>query len=102
VNHVSCWITTQSQHIIPGGASLLANAAGQPHTAIAGWFAGTAAPAGSGDRNRHAENPGLKASFISLPDNAYNHLDRGGRGWYPLMYQTATINPYDGENASGP
>lgn len=41
--------------------------------------------------------PGLEASFVSLPSNAYTHLNVGGRGWYPLMFQTATINPYNGE-----
>ena len=41
--------------------------------------------------------PGLDASFVSLPSNAYSHLNVGGRGWYPLMFQTATINPYNGE-----
>lgn len=41
--------------------------------------------------------PGLEASFVSLPANAYSHLNVGGRGWYPLMFQTATINPYNGE-----
>jgi uncharacterized iron-regulated membrane protein len=43
---------------------------------------------------------GLEASFVSLPGNAYSHLDVGGRGWYPLMFQTATINPYNGEIAA--
>ena len=41
--------------------------------------------------------PGLDASFVSMPGNAYDHLAVGGRGWYPLMYQTARINPYNGE-----
>lgn len=41
--------------------------------------------------------PGLETSFVSLPSNAYSHLNVGGRGWYPLMFQTATINPYNGE-----
>jgi uncharacterized iron-regulated membrane protein len=40
---------------------------------------------------------GLEASFVSLPDNAYGHLEVGGRGWYPLMFQTATLDPYNGE-----
>ncbi len=40
---------------------------------------------------------GLEASFVSLPGNTYSHLVIGGRGWYPLMYQTASINPYNGE-----
>ncbi|WP_058546371.1 PepSY-associated TM helix domain-containing protein [Pseudomonas fluorescens] len=44
--------------------------------------------------------PGLEASFISLPGNAYSHLEIGGRGWYPLMFQTATINPYNGDVAA--
>ncbi|WP_447770839.1 PepSY-associated TM helix domain-containing protein [Pseudomonas kilonensis] len=44
--------------------------------------------------------PGLAASFISLPGNAYSHLEVGGRGWYPLMFQTATINPYNGDVAA--
>ncbi|NWC96889.1 MULTISPECIES: PepSY domain-containing protein [unclassified Pseudomonas] len=44
--------------------------------------------------------PGLEASFVSLPSNAYSHLRIGGRGWYPLMFQTAEINPYNGEIAA--
>lgn len=44
--------------------------------------------------------PGLEASFVSLPSNAYSHLEIGGRGWYPLMFQTATINPYNGDVAA--
>lgn len=40
--------------------------------------------------------PGFDVSFVSLPGNAYSHLFIGGRGWYPLMYQTANINPYNG------
>ncbi|ROL71899.1 peptidase [Pseudomonas chlororaphis] len=40
--------------------------------------------------------PGFDISFISLPSNAYSHLSIGGRGWYPLMFQTASINPYNG------
>ncbi|MNN58433.1 hypothetical protein D3C81_1734810 [compost metagenome] len=27
-------------------------------------------------------------------------MDIGGRGWYPLMFQTATLNPYSGEIAA--
>ncbi|MBT2294068.1 PepSY-associated TM helix domain-containing protein [Pseudomonas fluorescens] len=44
--------------------------------------------------------PGLEASFVSLPGNAYSHMEIGGRGWYPLMFQTATLNPYNGEVAA--
>ncbi|WP_278937978.1 PepSY-associated TM helix domain-containing protein [Pseudomonas helleri] len=40
--------------------------------------------------------PGLEASFVSLPSNAYGHIEVGGPGWYPLLYQTADINPYNG------
>ncbi|WP_053156008.1 PepSY domain-containing protein [Pseudomonas sp. P1.8] len=43
---------------------------------------------------------GLEASFVSLPGNAYSHMDVGGRGWYPLMFQTATLNPFSGEIAA--
>lgn len=40
--------------------------------------------------------PGLEASFVSLPSNAYGHIEVGGPGWYPLLFQTADINPYNG------
>jgi len=40
--------------------------------------------------------PGLDVSFISLPSNAYSHTEVGGRSWYPLMFQTASVNPYSG------
>ena len=43
--------------------------------------------------------PGLETNFVFLPLNAYSHLQIGGRGWYPLMFQTAQINPYTGEVA---
>lgn len=38
--------------------------------------------------------PGLEIAFISLPSTAYSHVEMGGRGWYPLMFQTASVNPY--------
>lgn len=38
--------------------------------------------------------PGLDISFITLPATAYSHFGMGGRGWYPLMFQTASVNPY--------
>ncbi|WP_454564998.1 PepSY-associated TM helix domain-containing protein [Pseudomonas sp. AIG] len=41
--------------------------------------------------------PGLEASVISMPFNAYSHLDIRGRGWYPLMFQNASLNPYSGD-----
>ncbi|BAP44504.1 PepSY domain-containing protein [Pseudomonas sp. 21LCFQ02] len=44
--------------------------------------------------------PGLEASFISPPLNAYSNMSIAGRSWYPLMFQTAEINPYTGEVAS--
>lgn len=44
--------------------------------------------------------PGFDVSFVGLPSNAYSHLSIGGRGWYPLMFQTADINPYNGEIAA--
>lgn len=40
---------------------------------------------------------GLEASFVSLPGNAYSHIFVGGRGWYPLMFQSAAVNPYTGK-----
>lgn len=43
-----------------------------------------------------ASIPGLEASFIILPGNAYSHISVWGRGWYPLMFQNASINPYNG------
>ncbi|OLF52318.1 PepSY-associated TM helix domain-containing protein [Pseudomonas chlororaphis] len=39
---------------------------------------------------------GFEVGFVSLPSNAYSHMFIGGRGWYPLMYQTANLNPYTG------
>jgi len=44
--------------------------------------------------------PGLDDSYVSLPANAYSYLQVGGRSWYPLMYQTAEINPYTGDVGS--
>lgn len=44
--------------------------------------------------------PGLEASYIALPETAYALLEIGGRGWYPLMYQSAEINPYTGTIAA--
>ncbi|AZD49750.1 PepSY-associated TM helix domain-containing protein [Pseudomonas chlororaphis] len=39
---------------------------------------------------------GFEVGFVMLPSNAYSHLFISGRGWYPLMYQTANLNPYSG------
>lgn len=41
--------------------------------------------------------PGLDASFITLPGNAFDVLSVRGRSSYPLMYQSAELNPYTGE-----
>jgi uncharacterized iron-regulated membrane protein len=35
-----------------------------------------------------------------MPANAYSYLSVGGRSWYPLMFQTAEINPYTGDVAA--
>lgn len=43
-----------------------------------------------------ARIPGLEASFVGLPGNAYSHISVWGRGWYPLMFQGASVNPYNG------
>jgi uncharacterized iron-regulated membrane protein len=43
--------------------------------------------------------PGLEISYVTLPGTAYNHISLAGRGWYPLMFQTAAINPYSGSIA---
>lgn len=40
--------------------------------------------------------PNLNPSFISLPGNAYSPILIYGRGWYPLMGESALINPYNG------
>ena len=41
--------------------------------------------------------PGLEPSFVGLPGYAYGHYSVWGRGWYPLMFQSASINPYNGD-----
>ncbi|MGE8114467.1 PepSY-associated TM helix domain-containing protein [Pseudomonas sp. NPDC086566] len=38
--------------------------------------------------------PSLDITSISLPATAYSHIEMGGRGWYPLMFQSASVNPY--------
>ncbi|WP_263143562.1 PepSY domain-containing protein [Pseudomonas sp. RIT-PI-AD] len=40
--------------------------------------------------------PGLEVSYIGMPENAYDVLHVGGRDWYPLMYQSASLDPYSG------
>jgi len=39
--------------------------------------------------------PGFEVTFITLPDNAYSHYYMGGRGGYPLMFETVNVNPYN-------
>jgi uncharacterized iron-regulated membrane protein len=43
--------------------------------------------------------PGLEISTVTFPGTAYNHIALSGRGWYPLMFQSASINPYNGQIA---
>ena len=38
--------------------------------------------------------PGLEVTSISLPATAYSHVTLSGPGWYPLMFQSASVNPY--------
>lgn len=38
--------------------------------------------------------PGLEINFIALPATAYSHVTLSGPGWYPLMFQSASVNPY--------
>ena len=38
--------------------------------------------------------PGLEVTSISLPATAYSHVMLSGPGWYPLMFQSASVNPY--------
>jgi uncharacterized iron-regulated membrane protein len=44
--------------------------------------------------------PGLEDSSVSLPANAYSHLSVSGRSWYPLIFQSAEVNPYTGDIAA--
>ena len=44
--------------------------------------------------------PGLEDSSVSLPANAYSHLSVSGRSWYPLIFQSAEVNPYIGDIAA--
>ncbi|PYB81141.1 peptidase [Pseudomonas sp. LB-090624] len=38
--------------------------------------------------------PGLAINSVSLPATAYSHVSLSGPGWYPLMLQSASVNPY--------
>jgi uncharacterized iron-regulated membrane protein len=41
--------------------------------------------------------PGLQPSFAQLPSSAYSHISVGGRGSYPLLFETVKVNPYNGK-----
>lgn len=43
------------------------------------------------------EIPGMEPQRISFPGNAYDPVTVMGRGAYPLMFQFAHINPYNGK-----
>ncbi|MNE32198.1 hypothetical protein D3C80_1257970 [compost metagenome] len=40
--------------------------------------------------------PGLEPAWLSFPSDAYSHVTVEGKAWYPLMYESASVNPYDG------
>jgi uncharacterized iron-regulated membrane protein len=44
----------------------------------------------------HETFPDLNPTFVSLPGNAYSPISVGGRGAYPLIFETLQINPYNG------
>lgn len=41
--------------------------------------------------------PDLEPTFVQLPSNAYRHISVGGRGSYPLIFETVSVNPYNGK-----
>jgi uncharacterized iron-regulated membrane protein len=45
----------------------------------------------------HAQLPDLEPSFVELPDSAYGQISVGGRGNYPLIFETVRVNPYNGK-----
>jgi len=42
-----------------------------------------------------AKFPDLQPSLVQLPGNAYSHISVGGRGAYPLLFETVQIKPYN-------
>ncbi|WP_447746906.1 PepSY-associated TM helix domain-containing protein [Pseudomonas nicosulfuronedens] len=44
--------------------------------------------------------PGLQPTFFVLPTSAYDPVHIFGKAWYPLMLESALVNPYDGSVAS--
>lgn len=47
--------------------------------------------------NAERDLPGMETQQIFFSGNAYDPVTVAGRGAYPLMYQYAQINPYDGK-----
>jgi uncharacterized iron-regulated membrane protein len=45
----------------------------------------------------HAQLPDLEPNFVELPDSAYGQISVGGRGNYPLIFETVRVNPYNGK-----
>lgn len=41
--------------------------------------------------------PDLEPSFMQLPSSAYRHIRVGGRGAYPLIFESVDVNPYNGK-----
>ncbi|MDU4249289.1 PepSY domain-containing protein [Pseudomonas sp.] len=44
--------------------------------------------------------PGFEANFFRLPASAYDPVTIFGKAWYPLMFESAQVNPYDGSVAA--
>lgn len=62
--------------------------------------AGEAAPMITLGRAAEVANetfPDLQPTFVSMPGNAYSPITVGGRGAYPLIFETVQINPYNGK-----
>ncbi len=61
--------------------------------------AGQAPPMISLDRAAqiaHETFPDLEPSFVEMPADAFSHIEVGGRGSYPLLFESLSINPYSG------
>jgi len=74
-----------------------------PHASVPLTADGSPAPMISLDRAAdivREKIPGLEPSMITAPLNAYSNISVMGRSWYPLMFQSAEINPYSGELAT--
>ncbi|WP_416192930.1 PepSY-associated TM helix domain-containing protein [Nitrobacter sp. TKz-YC01] len=41
--------------------------------------------------------PDLDPSFVQFPSSAYDHISVGGRGNYPLIFESVDVNPYNGK-----